>query len=380
MAGTRIRKLADWAVIVVFLGAIALPLLGSLAPSRSGSSDDDLRELAARPRLCLKVSALKAFPAQFEQYWNDHFAFRTKLIRALNVAKVRWLHVSTSANVLLGRASWLFYTPQPIGLDHDCIRPFTFEELERWRLALEHRHDWLARRGCRYLLFIPPDKQTVYPEYADPNSLPLRTHTRLDQLVEHLAEHHSPVEVVDIRPAMWAAKERERLYHRTDSHWNDRGAFVGYTQVASTLAKWFPGIEPMPRSAFRATVDARGGDLGLMVGLAEREEWLRLEPLTPWRSRMKDDVVWPAGAVFPLGKPFATESDDARLPRAVIFHDSFMLALYPFLSQHFRRAAYVWQDDFYPEVVERERPDIVLQELLERKLGTATPNDFAETN
>ena len=40
--------------------------------------------------------------------------------------------------------------------------------------------------------------------------------------------------------------------------------------------------------------------------------------------------------------------------------------------------AYVWQDDFYPEVVERERPDIVLQELLERKLSTATPNDFAE--
>ncbi len=380
MTGTRIRKFADWAVIVVFLGAIALPLLGSLAPSRSGSPDDDLRELAARPRLRLKGSALKAFPAQFEQYWNDHFAFRTKLIRALNIAKVRWLHVSTSANVLLGRASWLFYTPQPIGQDHDCIRPFTALELERWRLALEHRHDWLARRGCRYLLFIPPDKQTIYPEYADRGSLPLRTHTRLDQLLEHLAEHHSPVKVVDVRLVMLAAKERERLYHRTDSHWNDRGAFIGYTQVARTLAKWFPAIEPMSRSAFRETVDARGGDLGLMVGLSEREEWLRLEPLSPWRSRMTNDVIWPAGAVFPLGKPFATECDDARLPRAVVFHDSFMLALYPFLSQHFRRAAYVWQDDFYPEVVERERPEIVLQELLERKLGTATPNDFAETN
>lgn len=379
MTGTRIRKLADWAVIVVFIGAIALPLLGSLTPSRSDSSDD-LRELAARPRLHLKGSVLKAFPAQFEQYWNDHFAFRTKLIRALNVAKVRWLHVSTSANVLLGRASWLFYTPQPIGQDHDCVRPFTTLELERWRLALEHRHEWLARRGCRYLLFIPPDKQTVYPEYADPGSLPLRTRTRLDQLLEHLEEHHSPVQVVDVRPAMLAAKERERLYHRTDSHWNDRGAFVGYTQVASTLTKWFPMIEPMSRSAFRATVDARGGDLGMMVGLSEREEWLRLEPLSPWRSRMTNDVVWPAGAVFPLGKPFATECDDSRLPRAVVFHDSFMLALYPFLSQHFRRAAYVWQDDFYPEVVERERPNIVLQELLERKLGTATPNDFAEGN
>jgi hypothetical protein len=380
MAATRIRKLADWAVIVVFLGAIALPLLGALLPVRSPQSANDLRELAALPQLRLKGSALKAFPAQFEQYWNDHFAFRGSLIGALNIAKVRWLHVSTSAHVLLGRASWLFYTPEPVGRDHDCIRPFTPYELERWRRVLEHRHDWLARRGCRYLLFIPPDKQTIYPEYADPNSLPKHERTRLDQLIEYLQAHHSPVEAVDIRPALRVAKQHERLYHRTDSHWNDRGAFVGYTQVAAALAKGCPVIEPLPRSAFCETTDTRGGDLAMMVGLAEREDWLRLEPRSPWRARMKEDVVWPAGAVFPLGKPFATECDDARLPRAVVFHDSFMLALYPFLSQHFRRAAFVWQDDFYPEVVERERPDIVLQELLERKLGTLTPRDFDEAD
>lgn len=382
MANTRSRTIADWAIIILFVSAISLPLAGPFLPKKLNTASCDLRPLAKLPAWSFKTRAIKAFPLAFEGYWNDHFGFRGLLIHALNIAKVRWLHVSTSGHVQLGRAPWLFYTPKPAGMNFDGVRPFTLAELDRWYSVLEHRFEWLARHGCRYLLFIPPNKETIYPEHLDRVYRANHARSRLDQLLDHLRSRQCRVEVVDIRQPMLEGKMRERLYHRTDSHWNDRGAFIGYQYVTASLARMFPSIQPLPRSAFRETADERkGGDLATMVYLNERnhEEWLNLLPRSPQRWHdAKDKVTWPAKATFPLAKPFATECDESRLPRAVMFHDSFCLALQPFLSEHFRRIAYVWHDDLHQDVVERERPEIVIQELLERKLTHLTPNDIEE--
>lgn len=59
--------------------------------------------------------------------------------------------------------------------------------------------------------------------------------------------------------------------------------------------------------------------------------------------------------------------DDPSLPTAVVFHDSFMPALLPYLSQHFRRVRYVWCHYLQP-VVDAERPDIVIHENVSRNV------------
>jgi hypothetical protein len=385
-ARPRLRTVTDWAVILLFLAAIWLPLTGTFFHGRFNKAANDMRALASLPELRLKGSVLKAFPEKFNQYWSDNFGFRGTLIRFLNVAKVRWLRVSTSAYVLLGQAPWLFYTPHQAGTNYNGVRPFTVQELNDWQRVLEQRRHWLEQRGCRYLLFIPPDKQTIYPEYLDPVFLTRHDQSRLDQLMLHLRDHHSPVKILDVRQPMLAAKARERLYHRTDAHWNDRGAFIGYQHLTGTLSKSFPSIQPWSRSDFEeATMDRPGGDLATMIYLADvaHEEWLNLLPRRPrFAHTAKEGVGWPKEKLeetFPLGKPFATECDNPRLPRAVMFHDSFCLAMQPFLSEHFRRIAYVWHDDFFPAVIENERPEVVIQELLERKLTYVKPKPIGAT-
>jgi len=68
-----------------------------------------------------------------------------------------------------------------------------------------------------------------------------------------------------------------------------------------------------------------------------------------------------------------TEQSDATLPRAVIFRDSFASALIPFLSEHFSRTVYLWQNNFDPDIVTQEHPDVVIQEWVGRHLGTDYP-------
>jgi alginate O-acetyltransferase complex protein AlgJ len=377
----RVRKAADTAVIVLFLAVISLPPLGALLDNPFNAANDR-RSLTPLPALRLARRTLQAFPEQFERYWNDHFGFRGALIQALNGVRIRWLHLPSLASVLCGREGWLYYTEHPPGTDYDGVRPFTTEELDRWQRVLERRRQWLQQRGCRYLLMIPPDKQTIYPEYVD-SLYRCRQPSRLDQLLAHLRRHGSKVEVLDIRAALLAAKERERVYHCRDSHWNDRGAFVGYQALAGALTKWFPAIRPLPRSAFvEETESQQGGDLAQILWLEEwdAEQELRLRPRLPRRARLSaEPVIKPRRAAGPLlGPPLASECDDPHLPRAVVFHDSFFCALGPFLAEHFRRLATVWHDDFHTDVVKRERPELVIQEILERKLSFLIPNDIEE--
>ncbi len=116
-----------------------------------------------------------------------------------------------------------------------------------------------------------------------------------------------------------------------------------------------------------------GMDLAGMMGLTRvlRETDLALVPIRPRRAR----VVEPAGGheTDEEGR-LVTEIDDPSLPRAVIFRDSFVSRLVPFLSEHFSRAVYLWQNDFDAAEVEKEHPDVVIQEIVGRHLYNFIPS------
>ena len=116
-----------------------------------------------------------------------------------------------------------------------------------------------------------------------------------------------------------------------------------------------------------------GQDLAGMIGLKRvlRENDLTLTPIRQRQAR----VVEPPGAdpADELGR-IVTEIPDSPLPRALIFRDSFTSKLAPFLSEHFSRAVYLWQNDFDASAVDRERPDVVVQEIAGRHLYTFIPS------
>ena len=60
--------------------------------------------------------------------------------------------------------------------------------------------------------------------------------------------------------------------------------------------------------------------------------------------------------------------------RMVLLHDSFGEALKPFLAEHFSRAVYVSNAmGFEDALLEREHPDLVIQEITERYLWLDFP-------
>jgi alginate O-acetyltransferase complex protein AlgJ len=180
---------------------------------------------------------------------------------------------------------------------------------------------------------------------------------------------------IDVRPSLFEAKTRERIYQKTDTHWNDRGALIAYQRLIAAVRARVPRTPPAWTDDDFDPVETvvPGMDLAGMMGLTRvlTETDLRLAPRRPRRAR----VVEPAGAA-PTAEEgrLVTAIDDPSLPRAVIFRDSFVSRLVPFLSEHFSRAVYLWQNDFDADVVAREHPDVVIQEIVGRHLYNFIPS------
>ena len=80
-----------------------------------------------------------------------------------------------------------------------------------------------------------------------------------------------------------------------------------------------------------------------------------------------------------LHAPLAIEAQvwgtgDGRLPRCVLFHDSFAsFVLRPVLAEHFELLAFAPTASLDPNVVERFKPQVVIQQIVERKLDWHLP-------
>lgn len=361
-----IGRAAGILLSAVFLVVIGLPLVGTLpglAPRPKEGAE--YRPLAEMPRLALNLPGLVQFRFGFEKYWNDRFGFRPLLVRAYSRLVVFGLRTSASPDVLLGREGWLFFTGDGIRADMEGRARLSEAELRRCRTLLEERRDWLERRGAHFLFVTVPNKDSVYAEFLPAWARRPAGASRMDQLLAYLREH-SDVEVLDLRPALNAGRAQGLLYYRTDTHWNNRGAFTAYRALMQRLQPWVPGEAPLTERDFLQTeVTGYAGDLTRLLALEDdlREDSVRFELRRPPAAR---EVPVEGADWQRIGQRRVFARGDGK--RILIFHDSYFGFLIPFLPEHFARTCFQWQAHFDTRLVEEERPDIVVHEACERLL------------
>lgn len=287
------------------------------------------------------------------------------------------------AAALKGKEKWWF-------LCHDvngCIEQlrgaveFAPEHLQQYGELFDARRDYFNRTGIPYVFTVLPGKETVYsdmlPEGLTPNPLGMPA----EQLLGYLQRngHYCPL---DMRPAMRTARRDfpMPLYYHTDSHWNYIGAFVAYQVMMQQVRQHIPSIsvrdwddftmEPRPN----AKTDLRGKEQMVwqhseivpaneQIALSVEEELFPI-PRTPAPLRQCDPE--PHLNVSRTRPTLVFEQATPNLPTAVMFRDSYTDWLLRYLTPHFRRIVYVWKPEILPDVIEKEKPDVVLQMMVDR--------------
>ena len=368
----------DFTLVGIFMMVLLLPaILVFLPQSKPGPRLTEKRRLAERPTVPGDMDALVQYPRKFEHYFDDHFPFRTQLIQGHNYLRIKILKESDQHFVVMGRDGWLFYTGEKLLEDFCGQVPYTDEKMEGFRLMVEAKRDWLAARGIPYIFVIPPNKQTIYPEHMAENFLRARGRTRMDQLMAFM-QAHSDVTIVDLRQPLIEAKSQDPLYYLTDTHWNDLGALIGYGEIMKAVEQALGRDVGSVRTLEDYTVarqKRQGGDLAAILGLTDQFSEYHFILTPRWEgglcARKESLTGYPAPAGLSRREPFAMSCERADITM-VMFRDSFGVALVPFLAENFRRSVFVWdwnyEADFFKEVVEKERPDIVIDECGERVL------------
>jgi alginate O-acetyltransferase complex protein AlgJ len=373
----KIRNGLQGTIVAAFLGLLWLPTLDSFFHWDKAPIPNENRAPASFPAFNQSIGGIRDFIAGLENYYNDHFGFRKRLIRWNNRWKRELFNESTLPNVVTGRDGWLYYSGD--GMIENCLGlpQFNLQELREWQSLLETRRDWLARRGIGYLFVVPPNKESIYPEFLPKWMVKTRPTTRLDQFFAYM-KTNSAVEILDLRPPLLEAKRTGLVYMKTDTHWNYAGAFVAHQELMRTLSRQLPGRDPLPLSSFKQTsTQITGGDLARMLGqeqtMLEKEypsfaPIPPLQPLTPVTSLQ----LLPGNKWNKLMEPVFTENTN-RIGKAIVFRDSFAGFLVPFLGYYFEKITYFSEQNWEPAFIEKEKPVVVIDEMVERFFYTANP-------
>ncbi|MBV9657288.1 MAG: hypothetical protein JO295_04175 [Verrucomicrobia bacterium] len=386
-------KLPAVLLVGIFLAALFLvPLVTFLGPAaRRTVSATEKRTLAPLPAVPRDLPALTAFSGKFEAWFNDHFFSRDQLVTAHSYLQLELFGQSSNRQVVVGRAGWLYYD---YGSDLDNYRGLSQlqpEFLQVLRETLEIRRDWFARRGVRYLFVVAPDKQTIYPDYLPAWVRKIHPDTALDQFMDYLHASGSTLEVPDLRPVLRAARATNRLYLRTDTHWNGLGAQVAHTIIQQRLANIFPEAHFPPPLAVTASVAIRpGGDLADLLGLSDilREHVVTLTPTdphfhaAPWNLTGLD--TWQTDFRHFVRDPGASL-------RVLVLRDSFYVQMLAPLAEQTAESLFLARlpqthhDDpaTLRSAIDQFHPDIVIEEIVERNLldlFVVHPGGLCESN
>ncbi|HQQ62110.1 MAG TPA: hypothetical protein PLF22_00910 [Pseudomonadales bacterium] len=398
-------------VMTLLFGALGVSVLTIQSPTEITSEKRKLADLGALPA---SLAEAQQFFQRVDAWSRDRMHFRQQWITAFNQTRFDY-GFSPPQDVVIGKERWLFYSGQSELDDALGATQFTPAELARWEKYLRYRKKQAAEYGAEFLFVLLPNKSTVYPEYLPGHFSRVSNQTRLSQLSALMVK--LDIGPVGIDQDILKAKQHGQLYLKNDTHWNLLGANYAQKAIADRLSKIFPDIKPKLFPFHEASAEERKqlhhpNDLYYMLGIPGEE--IDREPSIPVVEGIGNCVgkndpgnmrVWPLAlgdcsvathlpedpAWFSLVDSrwgHLSQSQRNFIFRAthlkegkhtlLIVHDSYFEMLQPYLSNQFGHAYYVWLGrpldmTAWPDLIEAAKPDVIIEENLERYLKSITP-------
>lgn len=349
------KKKLSW--IFCFLLLIYLiPMIGQVLVG-SGDSSQENRKMNEKP--VFKIQSYEEYPMAYDAYFNDHIPLRSRMIEAANAVSYFIFHISPDTRVIPGKEGWLFFS----GTVTDYLGEPLLDENELKAIAsrLEENQEYLAGKGIKLILFLGPNKNTIYGEYM-PDAYVKAERSRCDQLVEYLRDN-TDIQVVYPKEELLRAKEENpelELYHRTDTHWNHAGAYIGARTLAGELGVDLPELSQV---LLTKIVAESGGDLTGMIGL---KKYFKGEFDYQLSGFTENHILSQEGDFFDSWN-YRTDAKDTRT--VLINRDSFTEAMHPVLGAVFRETRMPNRSYYTKAELDEMDPDVFVLEIVERDIA-----------
>jgi hypothetical protein len=342
------KKISQYLYITLFLAILLLPLLGMTFYQNRAKPEK--RILATLPKWQENGLWNQNYLSQLGDYYTDHFAFRSEVVEA-NAVLSNVLGMSGQDAVIRGKEGFLFYKDS---LD-SYLGKTVLDERQLFSTVrmLELMEEYSAQQGVRFVFTVAPNKNTLYPQYMPYYYQKMSAESDLDRLTKRLDK--STVPYVDLKKAF--LEQDEVLYHKLDSHWNNKGAALAMSSILDNLAQEhvdYGAISYTERKDFE-------GDLYGMV--------------FPHGQKKDTNIYYQKEFGFSYDDGFRSVEDiavhtvhESKDGTAVVFRDSFGNSLLPFLAEEYKDAFFSRAVPYQIDLIEKRAADTLIFEIVERHL------------
>lgn len=363
--------------IIIFILMLFIPLFCTNL-KKDAISEIENRNLTNFPELYVG-GINKGYITDFENWFNDNVGFRELLFKINSKIQYNVFNNSSIEKVIVGRKGWLFYTgSNNIEIATGEYPNFGEEELKdicQKQIGIQKR---LAEQDIEYVLFLPPSKVSIYPEYLRGNFAV--TQTPADILADYL-EEHSDIKVIRIKPALLEEKENadnNLLFFKTDSHWNAYGCYIGYNAIVDKLNEWNI-IDSAPAEIDFIEASYMRDLTGMMVDKDEKyyedSSFAYYNVLNATATQMTEGKMYGAIQKYVSDNSIRRgdyyENANVELPTFAVFGDSmFMDWLEPLMAENCSALTCIWNYNITSEAIDIIKPDVVFLEVTERNLNS----------
>ncbi len=352
--------------VLIFTAFLLFPFLWMNLFSNNSDSGEN-RKLHEKP--VFNFDKILEYPKLFNQYFDDNFGFRKELSTLNSYYKLKIFETSSKPDlVAVGKKSWLFSTDPTVIKGYQNETLFTDAELKIIQHNLEEAYDWHTAKNINFFVMILPMKSSIYPEYLPDCMKKKSEQSKLLQLRDYMKKN-SYVKIIDVTNELIEAKSRIEVYYQHDIHWNFQGGYIGYEKLITALNAVNPVFRPTPRANYWTVArHTHSADLGRILSLENillNDEWHLQNPL-----KFKYEKIKPVeyGSVATMQSTVHTQIKNSNLPKAVVYRDSYFNLMIPYFSEHFSDCIYLWTNELSSEVIEKEKPSIVVYEMLESSI------------
>jgi hypothetical protein len=227
------------------------------------------------------------------------------------------------------------------------------------------------------IVLLIPSPMRIYAENV-PSYLKQDTGVTLtDQFKQ--AMNAAGVTVVDLSDVLFAHKNDSfKIFHRTDSHWSDYGAYFGYVELMNYIAKKFPDAAPRPSSDFEFyNKEVNFGDIYNTLGLGRNvlKEYttfvnFKFDPPGGFRDLYDGDSVVIDHSVTNKNQTTSSNLTNLTLPSAYVMRDSFCGPIFNYLTDRFSKVTWqsMWDYSFNIDRITKANPDYLIYIINERNI------------
>lgn len=336
---------------VVYLVLIFMILLVPFAGMTFWATNEtaEKTELAAWPKLTDEGKWNENYLQEMGTYFEDHFAFREKLVTANAVIRSKTVGSAVLDRVIVGENDWLYFKgtlPDYLGKDQLSDRQL-FMAVKNLKIM----QDYTTTRGAQFLFVSPFNKNAVYDENM-PDRYLKAAENNLDRLEPLLSEYG--VNYLDLKAVF--EEQDKPLYFARDTHWNNEGALLAYQSIMDYFSLSYETYLNVPS-------EERTDHIG------DIDEMLYPTSPTPENNRYYSHHYATVGEFTDNMDAWIETTRAEKTNRLLMYRDSFGESLLPFMADEFAQSYFSRYVPYNLLQIDQYQPTHVVIERAERTLG-----------